>query len=87
MPLCKGVGTLRDGPFLGARGAQSSTNAIGQGREPDAPRPWGKPVLTVSTGWLGSSQAAAGRFEFRCSVSRPGGSRGHRQRVGPSPRS
>ena len=42
MPLCKGVGTLRDGPFLGARGAQSSTNAIGQGREPDAPAALGE---------------------------------------------
>jgi len=42
MPLCKGVGTLRDGPFLGARRAQSSTNAIGQGREPDAPAALGE---------------------------------------------
>ena len=78
----------RDGSGAsGALAAQSSTIAMARAASQMLPRPWGKPVLTVSTGWLDSSQAAAGRFEFRCSVSRPGGSRGRRQRVAPSPRS
>ena len=78
----------RDGSGAsGALAAQSSTIAMARAASQMLPRPWGKPVLTVSTGWSGSTQAAAGRFEFRCSVSRPGGSRGRRQRVAPSPRS